>query len=120
MPPTKLQKDQPQCQGPNQNNGRVHLLCPVSDHQRKGITDRLCHQFQMSDNTIQETDNREEQPGGPGRLSKARGGSIRSLEEVAEMEDPTPAKRTRKGKATTATTTSTPKGIGRKGRGKKS
>ena len=36
------------------------------------------------------------QPGGPGRSSEARGGSSRSLEEVAEMEGPTPAKRTRK------------------------
>ena len=60
------------------------------------------------------------QPGGPGRSSEVRGGSSRSLEEVAEMECPTPAKRTRKGKATAATTTSTPKSGGRKGRGKKS
>ena len=62
----------------------------------------------------------KKQPGRPGRSSEVRGGSSRSLEEVAEMEGPTPAKRTRKGKATTATTTSTPKGRGRKGRGKKS
>ena len=55
------------------------------------------------------------QPGGPGRSNEARGGSSRSLEEVAEMEGPTPAKRTRKGKATTATTTSAPKSGGRKG-----
>ena len=61
----------------------------------------------------------KKQPGGPGRSSKARGGSSRSLEEVAKMEGPTPAKRTRKGKSTTATT-STPKGRGQKGRGKKS
>ena len=60
------------------------------------------------------------QPGRPGRLSEARGGSSRSLEEVTKMEGPTPAKRTRKGKATTATTTSIPKSGGRKGRGKKS
>ena len=60
------------------------------------------------------------QPGGPGRSSEVRGGSSRSLEEVAKMEGPTPAKRTRKGKATAATTTSTPKSGGRKGRGKKS
>ena len=59
----------------------------------------------------------KKQPGGPGRSSEVRGGSSRSLEE---MEGPTPAKRTRKGKATTATTTSTPKGRGQKGRGKKS
>ena len=54
----------------------------------------------------------KKQPSGPGRLSEVRGGSSRSLEEVAEMEGPTPAKRTRKGKATT---TSTPKEIGQKG-----
>ena len=56
----------------------------------------------------------KKQPGGPGRSSEVRGGSSRSLEEVAEMEGPTPAKRTRKGKSTTATT-STPKGRGQKG-----
>ena len=61
----------------------------------------------------------KKQPGGPGRSSEAREGSSRSLEEVAEMEGPTPAKRTRKGKSTAATT-STPKGRGQKGRGKKS
>ena len=60
------------------------------------------------------------QPGRPGRSSETRGGSSRSLEEVTEMEGPTPTKRTRKGKATTATTTSTPKSGGRKGQGKKS
>ena len=32
------------------------------------------------------------QPSGPGRSSEARGGSSRSLEEVAEMEGPTPTK----------------------------
>ena len=56
----------------------------------------------------------KKQPGRPGRLSEARGGSSRSLEEVAEMEGPTPAKRTRKGKSATATT-STPKGRRPKG-----
>ena len=61
VPPTKLQKDQSQCQRTNQNNGCVHLLHPVqTDHRHKGITDRLCHQFQMSNDAIQETDNREE------------------------------------------------------------
>ena len=29
VPPTKLQKDQPQHQRTNQNDGRVHLLRPV-------------------------------------------------------------------------------------------
>ena len=60
------------------------------------------------------------QPGGPGRSSEARGGSSRSLEEVTEMEGPTPAKRARKASKSAAATTSTPKGRGVKGRGKKS
>ena len=38
------------------------------------------------------------QPSGPGRSSEVRGGSSRSLEEVAEMEGPTPAKRQGKGR----------------------
>ena len=60
------------------------------------------------------------QPGGPGRLSEARVGSSRSLEEVAEMEGATPTKRTRKAtkSATPAKTKATPKGRGVKGRGK--
>ena len=52
------------------------------------------------------------QPGGPGRSSEARGGSSRSLEDIAKMEGTTPAKRTRKA------TKVTPKGRGTKGRGK--
>ena len=60
------------------------------------------------------------QPSGPGRSSEARGGSSRSLEEVTKMEGPTPAKRTRKASKSAAATTSTPKGRGMKGRGKKS
>ena len=57
------------------------------------------------------------QPGRPGRLSKARGGSSRSLEEVAEMEGATPAKRTRKAtkSATPAKAKATPKGRSAKG-----
>ena len=62
----------------------------------------------------------KKQPGGPGRLSEARGGSSRSLEEVAEIEGPTPTKRTRKASKSATATTSTPKGKGPKGRGKKS
>ena len=60
------------------------------------------------------------QPSRPGRSSEARGGSSRSLEEVAEMEGPTPAKRTRKASKSATATMSTPKGRGVKGRGKKS
>ena len=48
------------------------------------------------------------QPNRPGRSSKVRGGSSRSLEEVAKMEGPTPAKRTRK-TATPSKAKSTPK-----------
>ena len=54
------------------------------------------------------------QPGGPGRSSEARGGSSRSLEEVAEMEGATPAKRTRKATKSATTAKVTPKGRGKK------
>ena len=57
----------------------------------------------------------EKQPSGPGRSSDVRGGSSRSLEEVTEMEGPTPAKRTRKASKSAAATTTTPKGRGIKG-----
>ena len=60
------------------------------------------------------------QPGGPGRLSEVRGGSSRSLEEVAEMEGSTPAKKTRKASKSATAAKVTPKGRGMKGRGKKS
>ena len=61
VPPTKLQKDQPQCQRTNQNDGHIHVLRPVrTDHRRKSITDRLCHGLQSTNNAIQETDNRKE------------------------------------------------------------
>ena len=56
----------------------------------------------------------KKQPGGPGRSSEARGSS-RSLEEVTEMEGPTPTKRTRKASKSATATTSTPKGRGPKG-----
>ena len=58
------------------------------------------------------------QPGRPGRSSEARGGSSRSLEEVAEMEGAPPAKRTRKTTKSATATKATPKGKGAKGRGK--
>ena len=58
------------------------------------------------------------QPGRPGRLSEARGGSSRSLEDIAEMEGATPAKRTRKATKSATATKATPKGRGVKGRGK--
>ena len=54
------------------------------------------------------------QPGGPGRSSEARGGSSRSLEEVAEMEGAPPAKRTRKATKSAAAAKATPKGRGAK------
>ena len=58
------------------------------------------------------------QPGGPGRSSKGRGRSTRSLEDVAEMEGPTPSKRTRKAtkSATAAKPKPKPKGRGTKGK----
>ena len=55
------------------------------------------------------------QPGGPGRSSEARGGSSRSLEEVAKMEGPTPAKKTRKTTKSATPAKATPKGGGMKG-----
>ena len=60
------------------------------------------------------------EPSRPGRSSEARGGSSRSLEEVAEMEGPTPAKRTRKTSKSATAAKVTPKGRGVKGRGRKS
>ena len=60
----------------------------------------------------------KKQPDGPGRSSRVRGGSSRSLEDNAEMEGDPTAKRTRRTSKTTATTT--PKGRGSKGRGKMS
>ena len=54
------------------------------------------------------------QPGGPGRSSEARGGSSRSLEEVAEIEGATLAKRTRKATKAATTAKATPKGRGKK------
>ena len=54
------------------------------------------------------------QPGRPGRSSEARGGSSRSLEEVAEMEGATPAKRTRKATKSATTAKVTPKSRGKK------
>ena len=54
------------------------------------------------------------QPGGPGRSSEARGGSSRSLEDVAEMEGATPAKRTRKATKSATAMKATPKGRGKK------
>ena len=58
------------------------------------------------------------QPSRPGRLSGARGGSSRSLEDIAEMEGATPTKRTRKATKSATATKATPKGRGTKGRGK--
>ena len=57
---------------------------------------------------------RKRQPGGPGRSSEARGGSSRSLEEVAEMEGAPPAKRTRKTTKSATAVKATPKGRGAK------
>ena len=54
------------------------------------------------------------QPGRPGRSSEARGGSSRSLEDVAEMEGATPAKRTRKATKSATAMKATPKGRGKK------
>ena len=59
------------------------------------------------------------QPGGPGRSSEAKGRSSRTLEEVAKLEDATPAKQRRKATKTTMAAKPVPpkpgKGRGRKG-----
>ena len=52
------------------------------------------------------------QPSRPGRLSEARGGSSRSLEDITEMEGAPPAKRTRKTAKSATATKATPKGRG--------
>ena len=54
------------------------------------------------------------QPGRPGRSSEARGGSNRSLEDVAEMEGAPLAKRTRKTTKSATAAKATPKGRGAK------
>ena len=54
------------------------------------------------------------QPGGPGRSSEARGGSSRSLEDIAKMEGAPPAKRTRKATKSATAAKATPKGRGTK------
>ena len=54
------------------------------------------------------------QPGGPGRSSELRGGSSRSLEDVAKVGGAPPAKRTSKATKSATTTKVTPKGRGMK------
>ena len=56
------------------------------------------------------------QPSGPGRSSKARGRSSRSLEDVAEMEGAPPAKRTRKATKSATAAKAKPKGRAVKGK----
>ena len=68
----------------------------------------------MPNNAIQKTGKR--QPGGPGRLSEGRGKSSRSLEDVAEVEGSTPAKRTRKVTKSATATKAKPKGRDVKGK----
>ena len=58
------------------------------------------------------------QPSRQGRLTEANGGSSRSLEDIAEMKDAPPAKRTRKVTKSATATKAIPKGRGAKGRGK--
>ena len=59
------------------------------------------------------------QPGGPGWSSKARGGSRRKLEEVAEMEGGTPTKQRRKMTKPAAAAKPAGRGRGKLGQGKK-
>ena len=55
------------------------------------------------------------QPSRPCRSSKVRGGSSRSLEDIAEMEGVPPTKRARKASKSATATKATPKGRGAKG-----
>ena len=61
----------------------------------------------------------KKQPGGPGRLSEAKGRSSRMLEEVAEMEGATPAKQRRKLTRTMTAAKPVPPPKPSKGRGRK-
>ena len=61
MPLTKFQKDLSQHIRADKNDGCIYVLCLAqADHWFAEIPDRLCCQVQMSDNTIQEVDNRKE------------------------------------------------------------
>ena len=103
VPPTKLQKDQPQCQRTNQNNGHIHLLHPVEQITGIRASQTGCAtNFRCPTMPFKRLITGKRQPGRPGRSSEVKGGSSRSLEEVAKMEGATPAKRT--GKATKSTT----------------
>ena len=119
MPPTKLQKDQPQHQRTNQNDGRIHLLRPVrTDHQHKSITDRLRHQFQMSNDAIQETDNREETAWRTRQVERGERRIQQKPRRYCRNGGATPVKRTRKATKSATATKATPKGRGTKGQSK--
>ena len=60
----KCQEDLLQRNRPNQDDGSLHVLCPVrADHRLEGITDWMQQRFQMPRNPIQETGYREETAG---------------------------------------------------------
>ena len=82
-------------------------------------TDFRCQMSDVTHTPFKRLVTGKKQPGRPGRLSEVRAGSSRSLEEVAEMEGTTPAKRTRKASKSAAPTTTTPKGRGLKGEAKR-
>ena len=109
VPPTKLQKDQPQRQ-------RTYMYCVLYEQ----ITSVRASQtgcatdFKAPMTPFKRLITGKRQPSGPGRSSKAREGSSRSLEEVAEMEGVTLAKRTRKATKSATTAKATPKGRGKK------
>ena len=54
--PAKHQEDLLLCNRPNQDDGSLHVLCPVrEDHRPEGITDWMQQRFQMPRNPVQET-----------------------------------------------------------------
>ena len=70
----------------------------------------------MPNDAIQRLITGKRQPSRPGRSSAARGGSSRSLEDVAKMEGAPPVKRTRKATKSATATKATPKGRGVQGK----
>ena len=114
VPPTKLQKDQPQCKRTNQNDGRIHVLHPVrTDHRRKSVTDRLCHGLQSPNDAIQETDNREETAQRTRQVKRGKRRIQQKPGRCRQMEGAPPAKRTRKTTKSATATKATPKGRGK-------
>ena len=110
VPPTKLQKDQPQCQKKTRMMA-AYMYCVLYE-QITGIRASqtgCAMDFKCPTTPFKRLITGKRQPGEPGRLSEARGESSRSLEE---MEGAPLAKRTRKATKSAAAAKATPKGRG--------